>query len=58
MESTEHVRKEPVERLNAATIGEGETPSVDGKPDQYAQSELETRLRRIELSIEKARRTT
>lgn len=55
--STEQVRQEPVDsvQLKDASTEDAKTDLV---VDEYAQSELETRKRRIELSIQKAMRAT
>lgn len=55
--STEPVRKQPDPQnpLQVLPVDEAGHASV---PDEYAQSELESRTRRIEQSIEKALRTT
>lgn len=56
--STEQVRQEETDRSRVIARSEDERLDLDGAPDHYAQSELETRLRRIEVSIERARQTT
>lgn len=56
--SAEHVRRKPSERVLPLQALPNQETAPEPVSDEYAQAELESRKRRIELSIEKARRTT
>lgn len=55
--SAEHVRQEPNEHAPLEVM-RAQEPRTELESDDYAKAELESRKRRIELSIQKALRTT
>lgn len=56
--STEHVRRQLNDPAMPLQAWQDEEVEPVDPSDDYAQAELESRKRRIELSIEKALRTT
>ena len=52
--SAEHVVPDPLQDLRTAALKPAPERALDASEDLYAQTELERRLRRIELMIEKA----
>jgi len=55
--SAEHVVPDPLKSVAVPQIKLIGERAVDASEDLYAQNELERRLRRIELMIEKASKT-
>jgi hypothetical protein len=54
--SAEHVVPDPLGEISAASLRVTPDRAIDASEDLYAQTELERRLRRMELMIEKARK--